>query len=418
MRGLEAAVSEVLDRRLSQGGPPVVVALSGGGDSLALTLIADGWARRRGRELAVITIDHRLRPESAEWRARCQAVAARLGRPFRALAWEGEKPATGLPAAARDVRHRLLAEAARATGARVILMGHTADDLGEARSMRAAGSTTPDPREWAPSPVWPEGRGVFVLRPLLGRRRQELRSWLSARGEAWIDDPANADLRFARSRARAAGAGDVPEPAACAAPLELARRADHGWGDIRIPRESLAGAPAEDVIRFLALACVCAGGGERRPSTARLARLAEAPGRKDRVVATLAGARILADGAWVAIAREPGEFRRRGLPELELPIGREAVWDGRFAATAHRPGLVLRPVAGVAARLPREDRALLAASPADLRGGLPAVILPEGAVRLAVHPDLARRLTIEAIVRARFEAAAGLVQREPAAPRT
>ena len=63
-------------------------------------------------------------------------------------------------------------------GAKVILMGHTASDLAEAAAMRAEGSTTPSPREWAPSPAWPEGRGVFLLRPMLAVSRQQVRDWL------------------------------------------------------------------------------------------------------------------------------------------------------------------------------------------------------------------------------------------------
>ena len=73
-------------------------------------------------------------------------------------------------------------------------MGHTASDLAEAAAMRAEGSTTPSPREWAPSPAWPEGRGVFLLRPMLHLARGEIRAWLAARGQTWIEDPANADL--------------------------------------------------------------------------------------------------------------------------------------------------------------------------------------------------------------------------------
>ncbi|MDZ4372388.1 MAG: ATP-binding protein, partial [Phenylobacterium sp.] len=100
MRGLEAAAWEALDRRLRHGGSRLVaVALSGGGDSLALTLIADQWARARGRNLLVLTVDHGLRPESAAWTTACARAADRLGRPFQALRWDGEKPSRGLPAA-------------------------------------------------------------------------------------------------------------------------------------------------------------------------------------------------------------------------------------------------------------------------------------------------------------------------------
>src|SRR5207247_1209422 len=83
-----------------------------------------------------------------------------LGADFQALRWDGDKPVTGLAAAARTARHRMLADAARRAGARAILMGHTGSDVLEAEAMRAAGSTTPDPKEWAPSPAWPEGRGA------------------------------------------------------------------------------------------------------------------------------------------------------------------------------------------------------------------------------------------------------------------
>ena len=87
----------------------------------------------------------------------------------------------------------------------MILFGHTADDMAEAALMRA--TDAPDLgtlREWAPSPAWPEGRGVFLLRPLLGVTRTALRAWLAARRLDWLEDPANGDQRFARSRARIA----------------------------------------------------------------------------------------------------------------------------------------------------------------------------------------------------------------------
>src|SRR5579872_5299872 len=138
-------------------GAPVAAAVSGGGDSLALMLAAAAWAERAGRRLVVLTVDHRLQPQGAAWAASVAARAAGLGLTHRTLVWRGEKPATGLPAAARAARHALLAAAAREAGARVILMGHTADDLMEAQLMRRAGSSVPSPRPWSASPAWPEG---------------------------------------------------------------------------------------------------------------------------------------------------------------------------------------------------------------------------------------------------------------------
>ncbi|MBL8771635.1 MAG: tRNA lysidine(34) synthetase TilS [Phenylobacterium sp.] len=388
----------MLDRRLSRNTDrPFAVALSGGGDSLALTLIADAWARANGRPMLILTVDHGLQAESAAWTRACAAVAERLERPFRALSWEGDKPATGLPAAARRARHARLADAARADGARVVLMGHTADDLAEAAAMRAAGSTLPDPREWSPSPVWPEGRGVFLLRPLLDARREDLRRALEARGETWIEDPANADLRFARSRARRT----APEPEARRepAPLDLAAVADERAGVIRLPRAALRDAPPDAARRVLALAAVCAGGGERTPAGVRLMRLAAAACGEAAFAATLAGARIEADAREIRAFREAGEAARGGLAPVVLP----AVWDGRFELQG--PGEARR-LAGLARQLPPGQRAALREAPAATRGGLPAVI-HDGQVTCPVLEG------VPSLVGERFRAAAGLVTREP-----
>jgi tRNA(Ile)-lysidine synthase len=196
-------VTAALDRRLRPvAAAPLAVGFSGGGDSLALLILTLDWARAQGRAVVSLTVDHQLNPASAAWTAAAAARAQALGARAQALAWTGDKPSAGLPAAARAARHALLADAARAAGARVLLLGHTRDDLAEAAAMRAEGSTVSDPREWSPSPAWPQGRGVFALRPLLAVGRAEIRDWLSARGETWLDDPANEDLKYARARAR------------------------------------------------------------------------------------------------------------------------------------------------------------------------------------------------------------------------
>jgi tRNA(Ile)-lysidine synthase len=398
VRGLEAAARQDLDAfLLRESHRPIAVGLSGGGDSLALTLIADAWAREAGRELLIITIDHGLQPQSAGWTEACAATAARLSRPFRALVWTGERPATGLPAAARLARHRLLAEAAREAEARVILLGHTADDLAEAAAMRASGSTTPSARRWAPSPVWPEGRGLFVLRPLLEASRGELRAWLRARGETWIEDPANADPRYARSRARLSGAPALPAVSS-ERTLGLAQDAAEHAGVIAIDRQTLRAASADDVHRFVALAAVCAGGGERLPIATRAARVAAALRGAGPVVATLAGARIEADDAAVRIFREAGEAARGGLAPVRPP----AVWDGRFEVSEGRE---VRRLAGLTRQLPPDQQAAVKDIPPAARGALPVLVEEDGAVRLA---------PLRSLVGERLRAAAGLIQREPA----
>jgi tRNA(Ile)-lysidine synthase len=408
-----SAIAAVLDRRLSAASArPIAVALSGGGDSVALLLAARAWASAHGRPLLALSVDHQLQPQSRAWSEQCAALAERVGAGFRPLAWTGEKPMRGVPAAARAARHRLLAEAARAAGARVILMGHTADDLAEARAMREAGSTTPEPREWSPSPVWPEGRGVFLLRPLLGLRRAALRRWLQAEGESWIEDPANADPRYARARARMAlaGGGDVSAQDEAALVIAEACRAEP-WAEIRIERSTLRDATPGEAERLVGLACVCAGGGARLPPSAARTRLARHLHGRGPVVATLAGARVTAEAEVVRITREAGEARRSGLVPLELTPDQAVVWDGRFEVAAAAPGLELRPLAGLARRLPADQQRALARLPAAARPALPAILDASGAVTsplLGTSPA-----TVRSVIGDRLRAAAGLVAREP-----
>ncbi|KQY96147.1 tRNA(Ile)-lysidine synthetase [Caulobacter sp. Root1455] len=451
------AFTAALDRRLRpDAATPLAVGFSGGGDSLALLILALDWARAQGRAVVSLTVDHQLNPASAAWTARAVAKAGALGARASALAWTGPKPASGLSAAARAARHALLADAARAAGARVLLLGHTEDDLAEAALMRAEGSTVPDPREWSPSPAWPQGRGVFVLRPLLAVGRGEIRDWLAARGETWLDDPANEDPGSARARARRrlsspeerGGTGEVascrrppaPDAPSVTSPIGAAPPPPfHGGGEgyLTLPRD----APAAQV----AAACLCAAGTSRPPRGERLRRLVERIGRGETFTATLAGARIEA-GDVVSFFREPGEARRApGPPPVgevsakpteggvverptsaptdssdHLPHGGRAlipgqplVWDGRYEITAAEPGLTVRPLQGLAARLPAAQRQVLQGLPAAARPSLPAVLAPDGTVSCPILAE-AKAARARCLVMDRFEAATGRVDQEPA----
>lgn len=395
-----------LDRRLdSASTAPLAVGFSGGGDSLFLLKVVLDWARPLGRPVLALVVDHGLQPDSERWTAEAVAKARGLGAEAQALAWTGAKPTTGLPAAARRARHALLANAARAAGARVLLLGHTASDLAEAAAMRAEGSTVSDPREWAPSPVWPEGRGVFVSRPLLSLTRAEIRRALAAQDETWLDDPANDDLRYARARARAAGAGKAfpAETRPLAPPAFTADAA----GTLRLPRDV--------AVPHLAAALLCAAGTERPPRGARLTRLVERLRSGETFAATLAGARIEA-GEDVLVRRDAGETARGGLAPLALAPGETGVWDGRWEVSAGDAALTVTALKGRAAGLSPDQRAILAGVPAPARPSLPLILRHGAAPFLAPldGPGLAVEggARVRSLVLDRFKAAVGLRDQE------
>jgi tRNA(Ile)-lysidine synthase len=389
---------ERLSARLkTKADQPVALALSGGGDSIALLHIAAAWAAEAGRRLLALTVDHQLNPDSGRWTRFAQAAAQDLGADWRGLDWTGDKPATGLAAAARAARHRLIAEAARDAGARVVLFAHTADDIAEADRMRDEGSTLGHLRDWSPSPAWPEGRGLMLLRPMLDSRRGDIREWLRQEGLEWVDDPANDDLRLTRSRARVELAQEETTLSETSAtvPEALTETVTHqNDGVIRLDRSTSAAT--------LAAALVCAGGGDRLPRGPRLARALERLQAGEAFSATLCGARLEADDDAVLIMREPGELRRLPSPPLRLTPGQEAVWDGRWAVTVAEPGWSVVASAGRQSRLPPADRARLKALPASARGARPVLIRDTesaavlagtiGAARSLVEQRLALRL--------------------------
>jgi tRNA(Ile)-lysidine synthase len=239
--------------------------------------------------------------------------------------------------------------------------------------MRAEGSTLGRLREWTPSPVWPQGRGLMLLRPLLDARRADLRAWLHGRGVGWIDDPANDDLRFARTRARrslaAAVSSAVPAPEG---PVSGVIGVEDDV--VRLSRSVSA--------RALSAAVVCAGGGDRTPRGERLGAILDRLHSGETFTATLCGARVEARRATITIMREPGEFRRAAGRSLPLPPGVETIWDGRWLLTAPDTGWAACPAAGRMSLLSEADNAVLKALPAAARGARPVLIrnAPDAAV--------------------------------------
>jgi tRNA(Ile)-lysidine synthase len=171
----------VRERALWRPGDRVVVAVSGGADSLALLLALHRTRAAHGGALSVVSFDHGLRPASA---AEVDAVgrrAADLGLPFEGVAFDLEA-GPAVPARARAARRTAL----RATGADRVALGHHADDQAETvlqrltRGAGARGLAAMRPRA-----------GIFV-RPLIFERRATLEAFLVGAGWRWVEDPSNA----------------------------------------------------------------------------------------------------------------------------------------------------------------------------------------------------------------------------------
>ncbi|MEJ0010347.1 MAG: tRNA lysidine(34) synthetase TilS [Alphaproteobacteria bacterium] len=180
--------------------PHLAVALSGGSDSLALALLADAWAREGGGRITALIVDHRLREGST---AEAQGVAGRMrarGIAAAILTPPHAEAGNNLMQAARAWRYDALAQWCRTHDVLHCLLGHHAGDQRETVALAVARGETADgvsgmrrARNY---------RGVRFLRPLLGVEKETLRDLLRAQGIDWVEDPTNADLRFARGRLR------------------------------------------------------------------------------------------------------------------------------------------------------------------------------------------------------------------------
>ncbi|MFD2439153.1 tRNA lysidine(34) synthetase TilS [Paracoccus kondratievae] len=337
---VEPLVHTVLDR-LAGEHQAIGIALSGGGDSMALMHLAHGWGRR---PLFAATVDHGLRAASADEAQQAGLAAASLGISHETLHWTYGGDGN-LMAAAREGRLRLLSDWARRRGLSAVLLGHTLNDQAETLLMRLNRGAGVDGLS-AMAPVR-EAMGVTWLRPLLEVSRADLRQWLRGRGISWADDPSNENEDYERVRVRKAIAAlDLPmrQIARSAANLSMAREAlcdfaarlseGHSvarglwhchWIPFAVPRSRSGG---DFLSQGCALSVARATPGE--PVLHALEALAD-------------GARLTLDGVilqprdgFLLMIREPAAARR------SPPVEGRAIWDRRWQIKGLEPGQQVR----------------------------------------------------------------------------
>jgi len=273
-------------------------------------------ARARGWSTPVVLIvDHGLRETSAREARQVAGWAKEAGLKAYILVWRGKKPQTGIEAAAREARYRLMGAWMARQGIATLFVGHTEDDQAETFLLRLARGSGLDGlagmRSHAPWPVAGYS-ALSVARPLLGMSRKALRAYLASLDQDWLEDPMNQDEAFDRVKLRRAKAVleeaglSAARIAAAAAHLAraresleiatqavLARAVRENAAGLLLDPEVLAAAPRELGLRALASVLMAVSGQAYRPRFDSLERLFDVLARsKSRTSATLHGCHI------------------------------------------------------------------------------------------------------------------------------
>ncbi|MEO0398175.1 MAG: tRNA lysidine(34) synthetase TilS [Pseudomonadota bacterium] len=421
-------LAEDLRAAWTEAGRPssILLAVSGGGDSMAL-LAAATRTFSADVALSVATVDHGLRKEAAREAAQVAATATRLGLPHTTLTWSGDKPSTGLQAAARAARYRLLAEEAAGRGGAAVFTAHTGDDVAENLLMRLARGGGARSLAAMPTLRWiasGANAAVMLARPFLSRSRTDLRQAAAAAGLSVIDDPSNEDPAFERVRVRAflktptsealgltparlaASAAQLQNDAQLLDAAERNRFAALGcvfthWGGVIVncdralsQKSDLAASDAGLFARIMR----AVGGGDHRPNldAADAALKTALNGGK----ASLAGAILQRHGQKLIAYREPAALLgRAGVPPFQpvtLAAGAQVLFDGRFIVSndVERP-LSLKPFG-----MSGNGGPALFAGPGDAEKSAPALFDGD---KLVASPVLGPSRAFRSLVLERFD---------------
>ncbi|MEX0285021.1 MAG: tRNA lysidine(34) synthetase TilS [Paracoccaceae bacterium] len=336
-------------------GPPrkLGVAVSGGGDSVALLHILHHCFTDEAVALHAVTVDHGLRPEAQDEAVKVADLCEQLSIPHSTLRWRGWDGSGNLQDQARQARYGLMTEWAQSYGINDIALGHTADDQAETFLMRLSRASGVD--GLSGMGVRRTINGVNMVRPMLRIERCQLRDYLRDNNLSWIDDPSNENTDFDRIKARQAldtlaplgisvrALGEVSKY------MEQAREALNWYsflaardfvrvdgGDVLIEHRRLRILPTEIIRRLLSRAILWINGRDYAPRSAALSLFADAA--KQRKSATLGGCHMLHQGPYVWICRELSAVQN----ERSIP---PAIWDKRWRVCGpNEPGCVVKPL--------------------------------------------------------------------------
>ena len=325
----------------------IVLAVSGGPDSLALLALIADW--RRDVSVDVVTVDHQLRPQSAAEALAVREIAQGLGLQHTILIWEGAKPTSGKAAAARAARYRLLEQHALETGAGAIVVAHHLDDQAETLIMRLKrGAGVEGLAAMLPERPISDGSQVSLVRPLLQFSKERLIATVAARGLTPVDDPSNRDMTAERVRIRnempalqtlgltanvlglsARRLGEARQALDYATRAFAADISLHFEGGVFAGFDSarFAAGPVALRQRVLMRLISLFGGDSPEPELSEIEELTGRLERDRQSSVTLGGAMISAGTQTLRVWRELG---RLDMQPVLIEAGQEIVWDSRF----------------------------------------------------------------------------------------
>ncbi|MBP9792248.1 MAG: tRNA lysidine(34) synthetase TilS [Rickettsiales bacterium] len=180
--------------------PKIAVAVSGGSDSLALALLSKHWVEKIGGKLVCLTVNHNLRPEASEEARYTQKICHNHNIEHHILNWIGTTKLSNLQNQAREARRDLLTEWCNQNNVKCLLLAHHQDDLVETFFIRLfRGSGTQGLASISPLS---SHNNIYIIRPLLNFKKEELEQYLKLQNIEWVQDPSNNNNKFLRTKIR------------------------------------------------------------------------------------------------------------------------------------------------------------------------------------------------------------------------
>ncbi|PCI34324.1 MAG: tRNA lysidine(34) synthetase TilS [Alphaproteobacteria bacterium] len=402
----QADFSDLLQGMALEKGTALAVAVSGGADSLALTLLLGSWCRSQGIALTALTVDHGLRPAAAEEAQQVASWLSKYNIPHVTLTWQGDKPDSNIQDQARLARYRLMGKWCQDNGISRLFLGHHQGDQAETflirlfRGSGVDGLSAMKVRADFPVPL-PGGASVTLCRPLLSVTKERLEASLRHLQQPWIEDPSNRNDAFTRIKVRkllqdsdidglnperlaqtAARMGRVQSLLQSLTAEVITASVTyfpHGYAEVWL--EPLLAAHEEITLRALAQLTRRISGGKYAPRLKRLEALYDRLKQGDFAGQTLGGCLLspLKENR-LMISREIAAIE----DEFTLEADKALLWDGRFLIEGLTAGGVVKKISQEQWRNVCQDHPVLKKMklPKVVRDSLPCLVIDKGKVNL------------------------------------